>query len=145
MNIAEKSGFTKTISKFLSPLLSKLFPGVKKDSKTMSAISMNVSANMLGLGNAATPLGLRAMKELQNENPLKDTASKNMITFVVLNSVSVQIIPTGMMVLRSKFGSSNPSAILAAVWITSIVSAVIGLTIAFVMSKRKTGKRYELK
>lgn len=137
MRVAEGAGITAVLGKMLAPVLRLLFPGLASDSPAAQAMSMNVAANILGLGNAATPLGLKAMQELQKLNPIKDTASDHMLTFVVLNSVSVQLIPTGTAVIRETYGSSNPMEIMPAVWISSIVSAVVGVALAMILCRRK--------
>ncbi len=126
MRVAEKAGVTAAISKILSPALGFLFPGLQRNGPAARAISMNVSANLLGLGNAATPFGVEAMRRLQEENPLKDTASRHMITFVVLNTASIQLIPTTIAGLRAKYGSGNPMDIMPAVWLASAVALIAG-------------------
>lgn len=141
MRVADGAGLTTVLGKMLSPILRVIFPGLPSDSPAARAMSMNVAANVLGLGNAATPLGLKAMQELQKLNPIKDTASDYMLTFVVLNSVSVQLIPTGTAVLRENFGSANPMEIMPAVWISSIASAVVGIAIAMLLCRRKRRKQ----
>lgn len=141
MRVADGAGITTVLGKMLSPILRVIFPGLPSDSPAARAMSMNVAANVLGLGNAATPLGLKAMQELQKLNPIKDTASDYMLTFVVLNSVSVQLIPTGTAVLRENFGSANPMEIMPAVWISSIASAAVGIALAMLLCRRKRRKQ----
>jgi spore maturation protein A len=130
MRVADKAGFTRVLSRVLSPILRVLFPGLPPDGEACRAISMNVAANILGLGNAATPLGLKAMAQLQTMNPDKTRASRHMIVFAVLNTASVQLMPTTVAALRLETGSAQPMAILPAVWITSIGSAVAAVAIA---------------
>lgn len=130
MKVAEKGGVTKVISRILRPFFKLLFKGLDPDGKAAQAICMNVSANMLGLGNAATPFGLQAMTHLQEDNIDKNVASNHMITFVVLNTASLQLIPTTIAVLRTKYGSKSPMDIMVAVWIASISSLVTGLVMA---------------
>lgn len=130
MNIAEKSGLTIVISRLLSPLLKRVFPKIGCNDPAMQSISMNVTANLLGLGNAATPLGIEAMKRLRDNNPLKDTASDEMICFVVLNSAALHIIPTTVALLRQEFGSAAPFDIMPASWIASCVALCVGLAAA---------------
>ncbi|MBQ4100278.1 MAG: spore maturation protein A [Oscillospiraceae bacterium] len=130
MQIAEKSGLTKVLAKLLSPILKLLFPSLKKDGDEMKAISMNVTANLLGLGNASTPLGISAMQKLHKLNLSRTTPSYEMIMFVVLNTASVQIIPTTVATLRLGHGATNPFDVLPAIAITSIcslLSAVISV------------------
>lgn len=136
MKIAEKSGLTGYFAKVLSPLLRLLFPGLDPKDPAAHAISMNVSANLLGLGNAATPLGLMAMKELDKMNPQKGVASRHMATFVVLNTASLQLIPTTLAALRMKHGSANPMEIMPAVWMASIVSLIAGMIVCRLLEKR---------
>lgn len=127
MKITDRSGLAEKISRLLSPLLRRLFPGISEGSAASKAISMNITANLLGLGNAATPLGLQAMEELQKENHSQDTASNHMITFLVLNTASLQLIPTTAAALRLSYGSRSPMEILPAVWLTSSAALVMGL------------------
>lgn len=141
MRVAEKAGVTAAISKILSPVLGFLFPGMKKDGPAARAISMNVSANLLGLGNAATPFGIEAMRRLQEENPLKDTASRHMITFVVLNTASIQLIPTTIAGLRAKYGSVSPMDIMPAIWLASTIALIAGQVINRVLAARSERKR----
>lgn len=130
MEIAERGGFTAVMSRLLSPALRLLFRGLPRDSRAMKLISMNVSANLLGLGNAATPFGLSAMKELKKLSPRDDTASGDMITFVVMNTASIQLMPTMIGALRQMYGSREPFVILPCVWISSVCALTAGLTIA---------------
>jgi len=128
MQIAKRSGFTKILSRSFKPVTRLLFKNLS--SEEADAITMNMSANFLGLGNAATPFGLSAMEKLQKSSLIKDTATDNMITFVVLNTCSIQLIPTTVAVLRQTAGSSNPMEILPAVIVTSIITAFCALTVA---------------
>ena len=104
MKIAEDAGLLKVFSKILNPILSKLFPSLNKDHKALGYIASNIAANMLGLGSAATPFGLKAMDELQKDNPRKDTATEAMITFLILNTGGVTLIPTTVIALRIMHG-----------------------------------------
>lgn len=133
MKIAERSGLTAVVAKLLSPLTRLLFPSLKKDSKALTAISMNITANMLGLGNAATPLGITAMKELKKETPgpQSNTASHSMVLFVLLNTASIQLLPTTIAALRLQSGSETPLDILPAVLITSALALIIALVSAW--------------
>lgn len=134
MEIADKSGITTCLAKIFSPVLSKLFNNVKKDSMAMRYISLNISANLLGLGNAATPFGLSAMKELKTLNHNKNTASDDMLLFVVLNTASLQLIPTTLCAYRSNYGSTSPFEIIPAVWLSSLAALLVGVTVAKVFS-----------
>lgn len=135
MKIAERSGLTNIFAKSLKPITKALFPNLSSNSPAIKAISMNMSANMLGLGSAATPLGLKAMKELKNISPLKDRASDDMIMFVVINTASIQLLPTGVAAFRMKFGSLQPFDVLPAVWISSVCSLLVGVMFVKVLSK----------
>ena len=137
MRIAQRAGITNWLSRLLSPLLRLLFPGMDPKGKAAGAICMNMTANLLGLGNTATPLGLTAMRELQRENPRPDLASNHMVTFVVLNTASLQLIPTTVAAIRSGLGASNPMDILPAVWMASAVS----LTVALIAARLLQGRR----
>ena len=109
MHIANKTSVIEKLTKVLQPLMKFIFPGIKKNTQLNKEISMNIVANMLGLGNAATPLGLKAMKSMQKDNSKKDTLTDNMMFFIVLNTASLQIIPTTVIAIRSsmRFYQSN--------------------------------------
>lgn len=131
MNIAKESGLLNKISKLFYPLLKHLFPEIPKNHESLGFISSNIIANMFGLGNAATPFGLKAMKSLQNINLKKDTASRSMITFLVINTSGVTIIPTTVIALRMMYNSKNPTEIVLA----CILTTVISLTCAVIIDK----------
>lgn len=135
VKIAEKSGLTDKFAKLISPISRLLFPNLNKNSDALKAISMNMSANMLGLGSAATPLGLKAMSELQKCNPIKHKASDEMVMFVLVNTASIQIIPTTIAALRMKYGSVQPFDILPAIWISSVCSLCVGVILVKVFIK----------
>ncbi len=131
--LMEKTGISSALSRFLRPVLSRLFPSVKRDPKLSHYLSANVCANLLGLGNAATPMGVQAAKCLaKGQNGI---ASKELCRLVVLNTASIQLIPTNVAALRSSLGASSPFDILPCVWITSFLSASIGLLAAWLMEK----------
>jgi len=136
MNIATKSGLLQKFSKLISPILGKLFPEIPKDHESLSLIASNVVANMFGLGNAATPFGLKAMKSLQEINDKKDIASRSMITFLVLNTSGVTIIPTTIISLRMMHGSSNPTEVVSACIIATLLSTIVGLIIDRILARR---------
>ena len=140
MNIAKDCGLITKLSRLFAPLLRKLYPDVDTDSDAFKYISMNISANLLGLGNAATPLGLNAMKELRKLND-SDTASDSMVTFVVMNTASIQLLPTTVAALRKSYGSQSPFDILLCVWITSALALTAGLLSSKLLSRRKIWKR----
>ncbi len=127
MEIVERSGITEWFAKLLSPVINILFPKIKNDTQCKRAIAMNMTANVLGLGNAATPLGLEAMKRLSKKSGNPDTATDTMITFVLVNTASIQLIPATTAVLRSEYGSKNPMSILPAVLAASVCSLIVGL------------------
>lgn len=135
MKIAEKSELTLVISKMLSPLFSVLYRNVDRKSKTAEAMSMNITANLLGLGNAATPLGLEAMRRMQEANPDKTKATDDMIVFVVMNSAAMRLIPTTVATLRTQFGSASPMEIMPATWVSTILSLTAGVLTAKIISR----------
>lgn len=130
MRIASKSGMTEIFAKIFSPLLRPVFPHLDKNSEAFKAITMNLTANLLGLGNTATPLGLKAMRELQKINNNSLTASNEMVIFVVMNTASMQLLPTMLATLRQSHGSENPFEIIAPVWISSGCALAVALIIA---------------
>lgn len=141
MQIANKTTIIDKLTKALKPLMKFLFPEIDKNSKIHKEISMNMIANILGLGNAATPLGLKAMKSMQRENKNKDTLTNSMITFIVLNTASLQIIPTTVIAIRSSMESQNPTSIVFPVWIATICAAIAGITATKIfISLSKKGK-----
>lgn len=136
MEISKKTSLMQKLTKVLSPLIRFLFPELKKGSIAYQEISMNVVANLLGLGNAATPLGLKAMKTMQKENPHKDTLTNSMAMFIVINTASIQLIPTNVIAIRSSLGSSSPSGIILQVWVATIIAAIVGITATKLFMKR---------
>lgn len=128
MKIAQETTFVTKLTKLLKPLINFLFPDIKNNEKVREEISMNMIANILGLGNAATPLGLKAMKTLQKENPKKDTISNSMAMFIVINTASLQLIPTTVITIRASLGSQNPTQIIFPVWGATIAAAVAAIT-----------------
>lgn len=136
MEIAKRTSLMQKLTKVLSPLIRFLFPELKKGSIAYQEISMNVVANLLGLGNAATPLGLKAMKTMQKENPHKDTLTNSMAMFIVINTASIQLIPTNVIAIRSSLGSSSPSGIILQVWVATIIAAIVGITATKIFMKR---------
>lgn len=136
MQIAKQTSLMQKLTKFLKPLIHFLFPELKNHQKAKEDISINIVANLLGLGNAATPLGLKAMQTMQQENPKKDTLSNSMAMFIVLNTASLQLIPTNVIAIRSSLGSNSPSGIILQVWVATIVAAVVGITATKILEKR---------
>ena len=141
MRLCEKSGICAFISRLLSPVLKLIFPSLSKNGEAMNLISMNVSANLLGLGNAATPLGIAAMKKLNELNPKKHMASDDMVSFAVINSSGIQLLPTTLSTLRASYGCENPMNILPAVLITGILSLSVGLICARIFPIYKGRKK----
>ena len=135
MKIAEKGGVTELIARIVGPLFARLFPGIPKGHPASGAIVMNRSANMLGLDNAATPLGLKAMKELQSLNPTPDTASNEMILFMVMNASSVTLVPISIMTFRAQLGAANPADVFVPILIATYISDVFGLLLVAMIQK----------
>ena len=127
MKIGERGGMVAVLSRLISPLFTRLFPGVPKGHPALGSMFMNVSANMLGLDNAATPLGLKAMKELQELNPKKDTATDAMLMFLVLNASGLTLIPIGVMTYRAQMGAANPSDVFLPILIATFMATFVGL------------------
>lgn len=135
MKIGEKGGMVAILAKITSPLFSRLFPEVPQNHPAMGAMLMNISANMLGLDNAATPLGLKAMHSLQELNPKKDTASNAQIMFLVLNTSGLTIIPISIMVYRSQLGAADPSDVFIPILLTTFFSTLSGLIAVSLVQK----------
>lgn len=135
INIAQNTSIINKLTKILNPIINFLFPEIKNNKKVKKEISMNMVANILGLGNAATPLGLKAMKSMQEENPKKEILSDLMAMFIIINTASIQIIPTTVIAIRSSMGSSNPTAIVVPIWIASVITATAGIVITKIFIK----------
>ena len=131
MQIAEKSGLIDKIAHLMTPILSKIFPSVPKDHEALGYIASNIAINMAGLGSAATPFGLKAMEKLEELNPDKKKATSAMITFLVLNTSGVTIIPTTIISLRLASGSANPTAVIPTCILATACSSIAGLTIDY--------------
>lgn len=134
--LMERAGITGILSRILRPLLIRLFPSSRRDPQLEDALSANICANLLGLGNAATPMGIAAAKRLR----VNDTATDELCRLVVLNTASIQLIPTTVAAVRSALGAREPFAILTAVWLTSLCSAGAGLTAAWIFSRMRRRK-----
>ena len=130
MKIAQESGLTELLSRLLSPVTKRLFKGLRPNGEAVNAITMNLIANFLGLGNAATPLGIRAMCEMAKEQRADGAATNDMAMFVVVNTASIQLIPTTTAMLRMQAGSAAPLDILPATWIASVGSVAVGIVMA---------------
>ena len=132
--LMEKIGLTALLSRFLSPVLGRIFPSTKKDPQLAGSLSANVCANFLGLGNAATPMGIAAARRLKN--PGEPTlATDEMCRLIVLNTASIQFLPTNVAAVRSALGCSSPFDILPAVWVSSLCSASLGVLAAWCLGK----------
>ena len=127
MEIAANTKIMDRLMNILNPLIKFLFPGISKNEKAKKEISMNIIANILGIGNAATPLGLKAMQTMQDENSNKDRLTDDMVMFIILNTASIQIIPTTVIAIRISLESADPTKIIFPVWISTICAAVIGV------------------
>jgi len=130
MKVAEAGGLLRVMARLLRPLLQRLFPTVPPEHPAMGAMILNIAANVLGLGNAATPFGIRAMQHLERLNPVKGCASNAMVLFLVINTSSVTLLPTSVIALRAAAGSADPAGILPTTLFATIVSTAIGITLA---------------
>ena len=135
MNIAEKSKLLDKFSNFISPVLTKLFPEVPRGHESLSYIASNIIANVFGLGSAATPFGLKAMDSLQKLNKKKDTASRSMITFLIINTSGVTLVPTTIISMRMMYKSENPTSILLACIIGTTCSTIGGIFVDKLFTK----------
>lgn len=131
MKLAEASGIVNAIGRFLKPIMKRLFPEVPEDHPAMGSMVMNMAANLLGLGNAATPLGIKAMKELQELNEDKETASNAMCMFLAINTASITLVATSVIGFREAAGSANPAEIIG----PTIIASFIGATVAIITAK----------
>ena len=132
--LMEKVGLTAALSKLLQPVLRRVFPGTRTDSQLSGALSANICANFLGLGNAATPMGIRAVQQMKDASR-PSLATDQMCRLIVLNTASIQLIPANVAAVRVGLGCQTPFDILPAVWVTSLCSAALGLLAAFVLGK----------
>lgn len=135
MKIAEKSGLTEKLAKLLRPVLKLIFKEAAKDEKAMGAIIMNLTANMMGLSNAATPFGIKAMEEMDRLNPNKGTASNDMSLFLVLNAACIQLVPTTVISVRAASGSQNPGEFIIPALIASVIAAVMGVVYCKILQR----------
>ncbi len=135
--IAEDSGLLNKLSNKLSTVLRFLFPTIPKNHESLNYISSNIIANMFGLGSAATPFGLKAMQSLQRLNKKKDTATDAMITFLILNTSGVTLIPTTIISLRILYGSNNPTGILIPVIIVTVLGSTVGLFVDYLIRRKR--------
>lgn len=141
MKIAEKGGLIRLVARLARPLLKLLFPQAANDAGALGSIVMNLSANFLGLGNAATPLGIKAMNELQRLNRGEDSASDSMCMFLVLNTSAMQLIPATVIAIRADAGSTAPAEITVCVWIASLCATLSGIILVRLLSGTGNPKR----
>ena len=144
MKIGEDSGLISKLANFLSPVLTKLFPEIPKGHPALGSIFMNISANLLGLDNAATPMGLKAMQELQSINQQKDTASNSMIMFLTINTSGLTIIPISIMAYRAKAGAVDPTDVFIPLLLTTLFSTIVGVLICSIYQRINLFNRYIL-
>ncbi|WP_426348104.1 nucleoside recognition domain-containing protein [Alloiococcus sp. CFN-8] len=135
MKIAEKSGLTEKLAMVMKPILRLLYKGAAKNEKALGAIVMNLTANMMGLSNAATPFGIKAMEELQKDNVHKERASNDMALFLVMNAACLQLLPSTVVSIRAASGSENPGIIILPAIISTACAAVVGILIAKILEK----------
>lgn len=127
MKVGERAGLVAAFARLMSPLFSRLFPGIPKGHPALGSMFMNISANMLGLDNAATPLGLKAMQEMQELNPKKDTATDAMLMFLILNASGLTLIPIGVMTYRAQMGAADPSDIFLPILLSTFIATFVAL------------------
>ena len=135
MEVMRRSGVMSALSRLLRPVLGRLFPRAARDTETLDALAANVSANFLGLGNAATPMGIKAAQGMARLSERPGTAGKELCLLVVLNTASIQLLPTTAAALRASYGSASPFDILPAVWISSALSVTAGLCAAALLAR----------
>lgn len=136
MNIAEKSGFCNAVSRILRPVINFLLPGIRNSEEAKNAVSMNITANLLGLGNAATPLGINAIKKMNRLNGGRNVITPDMMVFVVMNTAALKMIPSTVAALRAAAGSEKPMDIIFCVWISSALSLFFAVTLAKLVGRR---------
>jgi len=134
LSVADKSGLSQKIAALLSPVISFVFEGVKKGSRAARLISNNLTANMLGLSNAATPLGMEAMKELSKKSH-NGIATNDMCLLAIINSASLQLVPSTLIAMRTSYGSTDPSGIIVPIWIVSSLTVIFAVCMAKLMSR----------
>ena len=136
VEVASKTNIIKHITNCLNPIMKKLFPDVKKEDVAYKQITMNIIANIMGLGNAATPLGLKAMKSMQKDNKDKDKLNNSMGMLIVLNTASIQIIPTTVIAIRNSLGSKNPAIMIVPVWCATVCAALCAVIASKILMKK---------
>lgn len=136
MKIVQETSLIKKLSNMMRPVMKILFPKMKKEDKEYKEITINIIANLLGIGNAATPLGLKAMKTMQEKNPNKEKITDSMAMFIVLNTASLQLIPTTVIAVRASLGSTNAAKIILPVWIATIMADIAGIIASKLLMKK---------
>ena len=136
MRIVQETSLINKLSTMITPLMKVLFPNMKKEDKEYKEITVNIIANLLGIGNAATPLGIKAMQTMQEKNPDKERITDSMAIFIVLNTASLQLIPTTVIAVRASLGSTNAVQIILPVWISTIVADIAGIVASKVLMKK---------
>ena len=137
MKIADESGIVKSVSKKITPIVKFIFPELPRDNEATGHIAMNMTANLLGLGNIATPMGLKAMEKLELYNDNKSRLSNSMMMFTILNTASIQLIPTSVIALRASYNSTNPADIVLPIILASFGSVVVGIILVKLSCRRK--------
>ena len=135
MKVAQNSGFTEKLAKLMKPILKIIFKDAAKDEKVLGAIVMNITANMMGLGNAATPFGIKAMEEMQRLNKDKEKASNDMCLFLVLNAACIQLVPSTVISIRATANSSNPGVIIIPAIISTAIASICGVICCKILQK----------
>ena len=135
--VMEAAGLTERLGRLMRPLLRRLFPAASRDALALGCLTANVCANLLGLGNAATPMGIAAVKRMQQLTHARDTASDEMCLLIVMNTASIQLLPTTVAAVRSALGAKAPFDILPAVWLTSVASVAVGIVCAKLLKRCK--------
>ena len=136
MKIVQETSLISRLSNMIGPVMKILFPKIKKEDKEYKEITVNIIANLLGIGNAATPLGIKAMQTMQEKNPDKERITDSMALFIVLNTASLQLIPTTVIVVRASLGSTNAVQIILPVWIATITADLAGIIASKILMKK---------
>lgn len=136
MKIVKETSLITKLSNFLYPLIHFLFPNLRKEDREYKEISINIIANLLGIGNAATPSGLQAMKTMQEKNNNKEVLTDNMAMFIILNTASIQLIPTTVIAIRMSLNSENPTKIIFPIWIVTILADIAGIIASKILRKK---------
>ena len=136
MRIVQETSLINKLSTMITPLMKVLFPNMKKEDKEYKEITVNIIANLLGIGNAATPLGIKAMQTMQEKNPDKERITDSMAMFIVLNTASLQLIPSTVIAVRASLGSTNATQIILPVWIATITADIAGIIASKILMKK---------